>query len=86
MVDESIIAYQPGADVKAKAAVKGEPIPVIYIPRKPHPNRLELFICASFINNPAKVGGVIPFILNILPHLKVGDVSPVESVRQVMKR
>jgi hypothetical protein len=38
VIDEFVMAYQPRKEVKAATEIKGEPIPVVFIPRKPHPN------------------------------------------------
>jgi len=43
-IDESVIAYQPSHEAKMQAEKDGAPIPVVYIPRKPHPNGLECFL------------------------------------------
>jgi hypothetical protein len=43
VVDESVLAYQPSKKAKEMADTNGEPIPVVYIPRKSHPNGLEKF-------------------------------------------
>ena len=32
--------------------MNGEPIPVVFIPRKPHPNGLEIFLSVTYIDNP----------------------------------
>ena len=78
--DESILAYQPSHNAKVIADAKGEPIPVVFIKRKPHPNGLELFLFSSFINHPHDhpLNGSIrkmPYIVDCLPHLQVGDVA-----------
>jgi hypothetical protein len=48
-VDETLVAYQPSPKKKQQAESLGEPIPVIYIPRKPHPNGLEAFLLVSYV-------------------------------------
>lgn len=58
--DESIYGYQPRKKTKATAEQKvffhilsayfihqGNPVPTVYIPRKPHPNGLLNWVCAS---------------------------------------
>ena len=44
-IDEAVLAYEPSSDVKSKNEDFGEPIPVVYIKRKPHPNGLEMLWC-----------------------------------------
>ena len=51
-IDEAVLAYQPSSQVKEKAKMNGEPIPVVFIPRKPHPNGLEIFLSVTYIDNP----------------------------------
>lgn len=84
VVDESLIDYHPSAIVKNKAEKSGEPIPVVFIPRKPHPNGLEIFQISSFLL--CSDGTKLPFILDLIPHLKVGDVCPTEAIQQLMLR
>ena len=55
--------------------MNGEPIPVVYIKRKPHPNGLEVFLLSSYINHPTEEGHKYPYIVDCLPHLQVGDVT-----------
>lgn len=38
--DEALYGYQPSKETKKKYEKKKDPIPVVYIPRKPHPNGL----------------------------------------------
>lgn len=85
-IDESVIGYQPSPVVKAKAANSLEPIPVVWIPRKPHPNGLENFLAVTMVEHPAKVNGGLPYILDIIPHLRPNDIAPADAVRQVMQR
>jgi hypothetical protein len=40
----------------------------------------------TYIQHPVKFNSVLPFILDVLPHLKVGDANPIEAVRFFMKR
>jgi hypothetical protein len=46
--DEQLIGYQPSAMVKKKAETMGCPIPVVYIPHKPHLNRLLVYHVCKF--------------------------------------
>jgi hypothetical protein len=45
--DEGLFPYQPAKETKAKAEALGEPIPTMYIPRKPHPNGLLVYMVSS---------------------------------------
>src|SRR5262245_45233855 len=53
-IDEHINAYQPSAIVKSKALENGEPVPVVYIPRKPHPNGLLEYLTVTFVKHPVR--------------------------------
>ena len=85
--------------------MKGTVIPVVFIPRKPHPNGFVIYIVAAFIINPlysskkresnpswADAGkdkmfrnSFLPIIVDFMPHLVVGDISPFEAMRKLMK-
>jgi len=54
--------YQPSHEMKEKAVINGEPIPVIYIPRKPHPNGLLAYISATFLPHPGGKKSIIPHL------------------------
>jgi len=72
--------------VKKKANDQGSPIPVIFMPRKPHPNGLMNYLAATAVQNPIKDGSKIPYVLDILPHLKVGDAAPRENLKEFLNR
>lgn len=82
--DELAVGYQPSSKVKEDANNAGEPIPVMFLPRKPHPNCILIYLLATYLQHPIRQQSCIPFILNILPHLKV-DASPQESLRKTME-
>jgi hypothetical protein len=63
-----------------------ELIPIVYIPRKPHPNGFLLYLIVSFIHHPHKQNSVIPVIIDIIPHLQVGDVCASKAVQDTMNR
>ena len=71
-LDETVIGYQPTKAAKERAEERGEPIPVVYIPRKPHPNGLEVMTVATFVYDPTKRKEV-PFVVMLHPHLASGD-------------
>jgi hypothetical protein len=85
-VDESLMQYQPSAEIKQLAEQISEPIPVVYIPRKPHPNGLLAYVAATYVNHPFISNSKIPYIIDLLPHLQVGDVSAATALEQVMNR
>jgi hypothetical protein len=79
VVDESVIGYQPGSKAKKEAESRGEPIPVVYIPRKPHPNGLEIFLVATSVEHPARQNKGLLFIVDMYPHRTRGDSNPQET-------
>ena len=88
VVDEQHMnAYQPKAHIKARAENRGEPIPVTFIQRKPHPNGLLEYLLVTYVQHPARINSVLPYVLDIQPHLQVGDASPSEAaMRAFMSR
>lgn len=84
-IDETIVHYQPRKSTKMKVE-EIEPIPIVYIPRKPVPNGLEFFLACSYISHPTREESVLPFIVDMIPHLEVGDSNPQEMVEKVISR
>jgi len=74
-IDESVIAYHPSRKIKEEAEARGEPIPVVFIPRKPHPNGLENFLLTTNVFNPLNPSKSLYFTLSIFPHLHSHDVA-----------
>lgn len=86
-VDEHMNAYQPSSKTKEYAdKVLFEPIPVTHIPRKPHANGLIEYLFVTYVDNPARRNSVLPYIVDILPHIQVGDVNPVKAVQDFLPR
>ena len=71
VIDESLIGYEPKKQSKEKAETMGEPIPVVFIPRKPHPNGLLIYQATTFILDPV-TNSHLPFIIDLLHHLCQG--------------
>ena len=84
-IDESLISYQPKPKVKLLAEQSGEGIPVVYIPRKPHPNGLLLYLSCSWISHPI-YDSKLPFIIDLIPYLKFNDINPTKVVEIVIER
>jgi hypothetical protein len=85
IVDEAVVAYQPSKTVKDEADATGEPIPVMYVPRKPHPNGLEVFLVTTPVEHETSSSEHLPYIIDILPHLQKGDNAPTDIVQKFMK-
>ena len=78
--------YHPSPTIKSKAKQIEEPIPVMYILYKPHSNGLLEYLSTSFITHPVHTNSTIPIIINMLPHVKVGDCTPVKATKTFKKR
>jgi len=84
-VDESVIGYRPSRNVRDRADLSGNPIPLVYIKRKPHPNGLEIFLGCTYITSPFNRKG-IPFVVLLELHLVVAGQSCDDVVRSMMAR
>jgi hypothetical protein len=85
-IDEHINSYQPRKETKEQAERDQEPIPVVYIPRKPHKNGLLTYFANSYLNTPQQPDKNLPIILDMIPHLRVGDSSAVQAAETILKR
>jgi hypothetical protein len=86
VIDESVLAYQPSKEKKAKMEEEGEPIPVVFIPRKPHKNGLLLYSAVGAVRHPNSDDKKLPWIVDIEPHLTAGDTAPHDVVRTMISR
>jgi len=78
--DESIWAYEPRPETKRRYEyVLKDPIPVVYIPRKPHPNG---FLCWLLVSKSSKTN--LPFILDIIPHVRFPQISAQQAIRRML--
>jgi len=80
IIDESLYAYKPKNTTIAKIE-NTEPIPVVYIPRKPHPNGLLNFLFATKSSNTG-----LPYVIDFQPHLTHPQLTPSEIVRLFVAR
>eukprot|EP01105_Mastigella_eilhardi_P024040 TRINITY_DN617_c0_g4_i1.p1 TRINITY_DN617_c0_g4~~TRINITY_DN617_c0_g4_i1.p1 ORF type:complete len:499 (+),score=93.72 TRINITY_DN617_c0_g4_i1:432-1928(+) len=80
LIDELVSAYQPSAAVKTIAEQTGEPIP-----RKPHPDGVEVLLGATFVSGHPKNTLRLPYLTHIIPHLSTGDSAPQDVLRQVVE-
>ena len=86
VIDEHMNAYQTSEPVKKKSIENGNTIPLVYIPRKPHPNGLLVYLLVTYTTHPIRTTEAVPYILDFLPHLKVGDVSPTKALCEFIDR
>jgi len=86
VVDEHIQQYEPTTQTQAVAAANGEPIPKVYIPRKPHPNGLLAHLLASYVIHPARPEARLPFVVDFEYHLTVGDAAPEKALLAMYQR
>ena len=85
-IDESLISYQPKKHIKEKSETSGEPIPVVFIKRKPHPNGLLIYNAATYIEHPTEINSKLCFLLYMVPHLEPNNVSAISSVETIMNK
>lgn len=83
--DEQLSGYHPSKIVKDKARAAGDPIPVQYIPRKPDPNGLLLYLLATYVKSNGQ-HQKLPYVLDFFPHLTVGDAGLSELVAASVDR
>ena len=84
--DEAVLEYQPSPDSKKAHEHRGDPIPVVFIPRKPHPNGFLLYLLATYVEDPTGEHSGSPHILDIIPHLSAGDTAPVATIKEFLNR
>ena len=83
-VDECLIGYKPRFETKEKYKKIFDEIPLVYIPRKPHPNGLLIYLSSTGVMVPGKKNKV-PFILNLFPNLNIGfGMTPSSSVLKLL--
>lgn len=79
--DESIYKYQPSSKIKHEFEANFDPIPVVYIPRKPNPNGLLSYslVCKSTTTKK-------PFTIDLIPFYKLPKLSPRECCMKMIER
>lgn len=81
-VDEHTIAIKkPSEATHLKAQQSGDPIPHHYIPRKPHPNCLLIWLCGTKSTTTG-----LSYILDLEPDLSVPTVSGRKALRNFASR
>ena len=83
VIDESVIGYQPSEAVRTRSEREGTPIPVVYIPRKPHPNGLLCYLASTYVSDPNSPG-FLPFIVSMVPHVRIGDFTNAEAAKHII--
>lgn len=84
--DEEVDEYQPSKVTKKAAEVSGDPIPLAYFPRKPHPNGLLYYFYTTYVRNALAEQEKMPYTVDIHIHLKQGDSAPVDVIKQFCDR
>ena len=84
--DEGVGEYQPNRNTKQAAEAMGIPVPVVFIPRKPHPNGLLFYFLCTYVENPVGGGEKLPYIMQMKPHLVQGDCTPVEVIKEFLAK
>ena len=83
-VDECVIGYKPRSETKEYFKNNYDEIPLVYIPRKPHPNGLLIYLTSTEIFIPGRKNK-IPFVLDLFPHLNNGfNMTPSSSLLKII--
>jgi len=81
-IDEAIYAYQPCKKTKKKWEIKlRDPIPVVYIPRKPHKNGL---LCYKMCTRSQKTG--LPYQLDLEPFDQFPQITARDALKRMVSR
>lgn len=78
--DETVFAYQPAKRTKKVAEDALDPIPLVYIPRKPHPNGLLSYMTCGKSGQTGLV-----YVLKIQSFFKHPQLSARESLRNAIE-
>lgn len=44
------------------------------------------YLFATYVDNPVRQNSILPYVVDILPHLQVGDINPVGAVIEFLSR
>lgn len=86
LIDEHINEYQPSSHIKDNADRDGEPVPAVFIPRKPHPNGLLIYVATSYIISPVSTNTKIPYMVDFCPHFQVRDINATLAIQKFIER
>lgn len=79
-LDEATYHYQPSVQVMNELEKVGDPIPKLFISRKPNPNAFLSNLVTTIMN-----GSELPYVLIADPFFKFPQKSPVEVVRDAIE-
>jgi hypothetical protein len=79
--DETIFEFQPGSKSKEDAEKNRDPIPVVFIPSKPHPNGLLCYFFGVRMQNT-----LLPYMFDLEPHISFPQVSPQGALLNCINR
>lgn len=80
-IDETVFSYEPKVETKNKMMNQGDQIPLVYIPRKPHPNGLLTYVLACTTPRSNK-----PFVLNLVPFKKFPQITAREALQECVQQ
>ena len=84
-VDECLIGYKPSNQTKEKYKKNFDEIPLVYIPRKPHPNGLLIYLSSTEVFFSYRKNK-ISFVLDIFPNLNSGfGLTPYTSILKILQ-
>jgi len=76
--DETVYAYHVSKEIKQRAEQDQDPIPVVFIPRKPHPNGLMSYKLSTILP------GGKPYTLVLIPHYSIPQISPTCALNEAI--
>ncbi len=79
--DEALWDFRPNKNTKEEAEKRKDPIPVVFIPRKPHPNGLLCYFMGMKMFNTN-----LPYVFDLEPHISFPQVPPQQALRNCIER
>jgi len=84
-LDEAVWGYLPKKKTKQKADESGRPIPVVFIPKKPHLHGFLVYFLVIYFQYPHTSRRFL-YVIDMMVHHSTGDVSPNKAVRYFLER
>lgn len=79
--DEAVWDFRPSKKAKEAAEAARDPIPVVFIPRKPHPNGLLCYFIAVKMFNTN-----LPYVIDLEPHISFPQVGAQTALKNMIER
>jgi hypothetical protein len=79
--DEAVWDFRPSKAMKERSELARDPIPVVFIPRKPHPNGLLCYYLAVKMFNTN-----LPYVIDLEPHVSFPQVGAQAALKNMIER